>query len=107
MKKNLFISLFILLQVNFLLAQQVKRCGTMEYIQRLTQQDPSLAGRLQQNEQYLAGYIQQHPELRMSNTVITVPVVFHILYFQSFENISDARIIDQVATLNKDYARLN
>src|SRR5690348_10877367 len=107
MKKYIFFTLLILLQVNFLMAQTIKRCATMEYIKRLTQQDPTLEGRLQQNEQNLDSYIQQHPDLRMSDAIVTIPVVFHILYYNSSQNVSDLRIMDQVATLNKDYARQN
>jgi len=79
----------------------------MEYMKRLTQQDPGLEGRLQQNEQNLDSYTQQHPELRMDAAVVTIPVVFHILYNSSGQNVSDLRINDQIATLNKDYGRLN
>ena len=50
---------------------------------------------------------RQMEGMRTSNTVITVPVVFHVLYKTAGQNISDNRIYDQVATLNKDYAYLN
>ena len=39
--------------------------------------------------------------------IITVPVVIHILYNNSTQNISDAQVLSQLDVLNKDYRRLN
>lgn len=41
------------------------------------------------------------------SAVITIPVVFHILYKNSTQNISDAQINSQLAILNNDYRKLN
>lgn len=40
-------------------------------------------------------------------TVVTIPVVFHILYKNANQNISDAQIQSQLDVLNKDYRKLN
>lgn len=42
-----------------------------------------------------------------SETVYTIPVVFHILHEGGSENISDQQIYDAVAIMNRDYRRLN
>lgn len=42
-----------------------------------------------------------------TNTVITIPVVFHVLYKNANQNISDAQIQSQLDVLNKDYRKLN
>lgn len=42
-----------------------------------------------------------------TNTVITIPVVFHVLYKNGTQNISDAQIQSQLDVLNKDYRKLN
>ena len=39
--------------------------------------------------------------------VITIPVVFHILYANSTQNISDAQIQSQLDILNEDFRRTN
>ena len=39
--------------------------------------------------------------------IITVPVVIHILYNNSVQNISDVQVYSQLDALNKDYRRLN
>ena len=38
---------------------------------------------------------------------ITIPVVFHVLYKNATQNISDAQINSQLAVLNNDYRKLN
>ena len=39
--------------------------------------------------------------------LITIPVVFHVLYNTAAENISDAQIMSQLQILNDDFRRLN
>ena len=41
------------------------------------------------------------------NEVITIPVVIHVLYNNAAQNISDAQILSQFQSLNKDYRKLN
>ncbi len=41
------------------------------------------------------------------NAVVTIPVVFHVVYRTSTENISDAQIQSQLDVLNADFRRLN
>lgn len=88
-------------------AQQLKRCGTMEYLAKQLAADPELATRMAANEEMTKEFERQTAGMRSSNVVVTIPVVFHVLYKTSAQNISDNRIYDQLATLNKDYAYLN
>src|SRR5664280_2794851 len=39
--------------------------------------------------------------------VIVVPVVFHVLYNSSAQNVSDQQVLSQLKVLNNDYRRLN
>lgn len=39
--------------------------------------------------------------------IINIPVVIHILYNSTAQNISDAQVLSQLESLNKDYRRLN
>ena len=43
----------------------------------------------------------------LPDEIITVPVVVHILYNNITQNISDAQVLSQIESLNKDYRRLN
>ena len=40
-------------------------------------------------------------------TVITIPVVVHVLYKEAQENISDGQIFSQIVILNQDFRKLN
>jgi len=47
------------------------------------------------------------PAQSMAPTIITIPVVVHILYETAAQNISDAQIHSQIQVLNEDYRRKN
>jgi hypothetical protein len=44
---------------------------------------------------------------RAPNAVVTIPVVVHILYKNTAQNISDAQIASQIKVLNDDFRKLN
>ena len=56
---------------------------------------------LQQVESFLAS----HPV--MDRNPVTIPVVFHIVYRNEAENISDEQIISQLEVLNEDFRKMN
>src|ERR1041385_3496399 len=82
-----------------------RNCGTMENLERLKALDPSLELRMQQVEQQTAAYIASHPGAE--RTVVTVPVVVHVVYSTSSQNVSDALVNAQIDQLNRDFARIN
>ena len=86
-----------------------RNCATMENLDRLKMEDPALESRMQQIEQQSAAYVQARKNAGQNATdmVITIPVVFHIVYSSATYNISDAQCLAQLDQLNKDYARLN
>ena len=43
----------------------------------------------------------------MPNELITIPVVIHVIYNNSIQNISDEQILSQLQSLNNDYRRWN
>jgi hypothetical protein len=86
--------------------QAYHRCSSMEYLHDQLAQDPGLAARMQQIEQQVQNYIQNNPD-QHSRSVVTIPVVVHVVYNTSAQNISDALIQAQINQLNLDYARLN
>ncbi|KRO70180.1 MAG: hypothetical protein ABR81_05415 [Cryomorphaceae bacterium BACL11 MAG-121128-bin16] len=55
-----------------------------------------------QTEQWIAN----HPYYS-EKTIITIPVVVHVVWNTSAQNISDAQIQSQIDVLNKDYRRTN
>lgn len=61
------------------------------------------------NRENVEGQIRQWiaTQSNSSRSVITIPVVVHVIYNTSEQNISDAQVQSQIDVLNEDYARLN
>lgn len=77
----------------------------MDHLAELLQQDPYAQDRMNQIEQFTQQFAAGACEARKS--IIRIPVVFHILHNNSTENISDARIHEQLEVLNEDFGRYN
>ena len=108
MKKIKLFTFFFLLSFSFVSAQQ-KECGTMANLEYLKTQDPQLENKMLQNEQSLQNWIKTHASSKLGKkgTIITIPVVVHVVYSNPTENISAAQVLSAIAILNKDYRRLN
>ena len=104
--KILLLTLSFIISISAFAQHPPRNCGTMENLERLKDIDPTLADRMAQIESQTAHYILQNGT-GGERTVITIPTVFHILYNTSSQNISDARILEQLNVLNNDFARLN
>ena len=68
--------------------------------------DPVLEQNMRDIEDYTTEYIANGGNSG-SRAVVTIPVVVHVLYNTSAQNISDALIQAQISQLNLDFARLN
>ena len=88
-------------------AQDDIRCATREYMDQQIQKDPSLNKRLQEIETNLQLTINSNKFLKTGASVITIPVVVHVVYNATAENLSDAQVKSQIAVLNEDYRLLN
>jgi hypothetical protein len=107
MKKIILVIFSFLFSYSLVSAQQ-KECGTMEYLEYLKRQDPQLENLMLKNEQAIQNWIKTHPASKSTTTtVITIPVVVHIVYNNPTENISTAQILSAIDIINKDYRRLN
>lgn len=77
----------------------------MEVDGRLRITDPDYAVNRQAIEQLTQQWIKENPAgLR---AVITIPVVFHVVYNTTAENLSDEQLLSQLQVLNEDFRRLN
>ena len=84
-------------------------CHTMGNLDRLMHEKPKMAQRMALIEKQTETYVRQvqvNPAQR-SQLVVTIPVVFHILYNTAAENISEAQVMSQMDILNEDFRRLN
>lgn len=101
MKKLLLAASLVLFGMN-LHAQQIKRCGSVEYLKNLDKKYPGF----EQGVKSLQDYMNTIPQKKTRGQVY-IPVVVHIVYKNATENLSDAYVTAQIDQLNKDYARLN
>ena len=46
-------------------------------------------------------------KLRLSQTILRIPVVVHVVYENATENLDDSLIYNQIEVLNEDFRRLN
>ncbi|PTX60362.1 putative secreted protein (Por secretion system target) [Kordia periserrulae] len=107
MKKQITLLLLSFLFVGMLSAQD-RNCSTMDNLEYRKQQNPQLDARMQEIENQTRQYILQNGTPKsISGNVITIPVVVHVVYRTSQENISDAQIQSQLDVLNEDFRRTN
>jgi len=85
---------------------QEQTCGTDRYNRLMKEQHPSFAIASQEIDRQIREYIAQNPGSG-SRSVITIPVVFHLLYDVNIKNISDAQILSQLDVLNEDFRLAN
>ena len=103
---NLFLLVFLGLTAS---AQNNHRnCGTMQHLHEMEAQDPGVVQRMQRIQRETEQWISQNPAAsQRAGVVITIPVVFNIVYNTTAENVSDAQILSQLAILNQDFRKLN
>lgn len=84
----------------------IERCSTPEYHKELINSDPLYKSRIDSIEKVMQAWIEEHKD-NMPKTIVTIPVVFHIVYNTDIENVSNERIYEQLDALNRDYRNLN
>ena len=105
--KNLTLTCIFFISAFFAYSQQ-RICGTMQYLEYQKTNHPQLVDNMMQNELILQNWIQnQSSSESVNNSIITIPVVVHVVYYNSNENISTAQIQSQIDVLNEDFRRLN
>ncbi len=71
--------------------------------------NPEYRKNQEQLERYTTEYVKQvhRGEKQSRYGIIIIPVVVHVVYNTTAQNISDAQINDQIRILNEDYRKLN
>ncbi|MEZ4888039.1 MAG: zinc-dependent metalloprotease [Chitinophagales bacterium] len=107
-----FCLLFVTIWSNGLYAQH--RCATMEAMEIMYEQNPSLQKTIEQNLSKIHNtanekVLQKKEVACPTGGTITIPVVVHVLYNpnQPVTNISEAQIESQICQLNTDYGGTN
>lgn len=81
-----------------------RNCKTTEKMNQFFEANPEAKANRLALKQFLV-----NNDYRASKTtgVVTIPVVVHVLYKNSVQNISDAQIASQIKVLNDDFRKLN
>ena len=82
-------------------AQKIGQCASNEYLKYLDSKNPGMEAYVKN----LPNQVKNDKKTRAN--VITVPVVFHIVYNSATENLTDDYINAQIDILNKSYLRNN
>jgi hypothetical protein len=97
-----------------LTARTQEICRSFDYRQQQLRLHPGLAAELAAVEQFTQGQLQPSrvavtgegvPASTLS--LITIPVVVHVIYNTPAQNISAAQIQSEITVLNRDYQKLN
>jgi hypothetical protein len=84
-----------------------RKCAADEVLQAQLKQDPKLGERMRQIEAFTQKAIRSGATARLVNGVIEIPVVVHVLWNASAENIHDAQVQSQIDVLNEDFQNKN
>ena len=103
MLKNLLF-IFVLISV-FTHAYGQRNCGSMDVLEQQLQEDPKSILKMDAIEKATQKFIN-NPN-KAVNGVVTIPVVVHVVYNGSTQNISNAQINSQMVVLNDYFRRLN
>ena len=82
-----------------------RNCGSMDHLHHQLEQSPKLQDNMENIEKATQRFIND--PTKAVNGVITIPVVVHVIYNTSSENISTSQINSQMTVLNDDFRRLN
>ncbi len=85
-----------------LYAQAQRNCGTMQHYEHQIKKNPNYRLSLENNR-----IDYNNNRYARTSAVVTIPVVVHVLYNTSSQNISDQQIASQIDVLNQDYRKKN
>lgn len=103
MKRKILLLLFAFASFGNVFSQRI--CGTDEAEQFVRSNDDKYDLRRQQIENFTNEFIAHGGGVDRS--LVTIPVVVHVVWNTTAENISDAQVQSQIDVLNADFRRLN
>lgn len=83
--------------------KSVKQCFSMDVLEQNLANDPALAGKMAAIEEQTKSFIEKGNFKRLVNGKIEIPVVFHVIYRTSSENLSLSVLQGQIDALNEDF----
>ena len=96
---------FIVVLSAFFASAQDRSCGTMQHLDEIRQQDSQVDIRMANENKAIKNWISNNS--KSTPTILTIPVVVHVIYKTSSQNISTAQILSQIDILNEDFRKNN
>ncbi|MEX0811033.1 MAG: M43 family zinc metalloprotease [Chitinophagales bacterium] len=103
MKQGVLLTLLLITVMSI----NAQKCTTMERWECIKTKHPNAEHRMQQLELKTQKWIEKYKGKKKRSSIITIPVVVHVLYHTSTENITDAQIFSQIEALNWDFRLQN
>ncbi len=104
----------VLFLMNFIIIAQnsnvnrIERCGSDIVHKWRLQHEAGYAEAYDKLQKYVNDFVAQHPNGYSSKAVITIPVVFHVVLSPTeHASLPDSRCVENIGTLNTDFAGLN
>ena len=85
----------------------VRRCASSEKLKSMLEAYPEMRLKRQAIEEATQKFVANYDKTARARAVITIPVVFHIVWKTAAQNVSDAQIMSQLKVLNDDFRKLN
>jgi len=102
---NILLSICTLLLFAGAAFGQQRSCGANEVLARQLLENPDLQQIRNDIERRTQDFIQSGGAL--DRVQVTIPVVVHVVYYNSTQNLTDQQILSQIDVLNADFRRLN
>lgn len=112
MKKVLFMLFVTSIAISNIGATGFRKCASADILQRQILENPFMSINREKIEAFTNSYVRDwnrngNSQGRQSSTIVTIPVVFHVIYNTAAQNVSDSMILAQIDRLNKDYSGTN
>lgn len=82
-------------------------CASMEYKEREEKANPSIKALRAQIDQQVEQYVANQKVNPTTKAVVTIPIVFHIVYNTAAQNVTDFCIAQTLIALNQDFRKQN
>ncbi len=97
------VAAFLLLAFNA--SAQHRTCAAEEVLARQLLENPAMLEEIKNIEKHTQKFIQEGGA--SDRAVVTIPVVIHLVYYNSTQNLTDAQLLSQIDVLNEDFRRTN
>ncbi len=104
-KKTILLLCIMFIGLN--MQAQQRNCASMDVLEKNLQMNQQFQSQMETIEEHTQRIIKKSGFESKANGIITIPVVVHVIYRTSQQNISEAQIMSQLQVLNDDFRRLN